>query len=138
VAAEPLLALRVPARADQLQHVRREVAATATRSGCTETCTQDIVLAVDEACQNIIRHAYHGDPGGEIVLEIEREGDRLVLWLRDFAPRVDPSRVQPRRLDDVRPGGLGVHIIREIMDESGFVSCASDEGNVFRMAKRIV
>jgi sigma-B regulation protein RsbU (phosphoserine phosphatase) len=94
-------------------------------------------MAVDEACQNIIRHAYSGHRAGDIVLEIERQADRLVFWLRDFAPRVDVSKVKPRKLDTVRPGGLGLHLIRQVMDESGFVACPSDDGNIFRMAKRI-
>ena len=132
-----LLALRFVAQASRLRDVRIAVEDAVSRSGCTVPCCRDIVLAVDEACQNIIRHAYCSEPGGEIVLEIERQGNRLVFWLRDFAPKVDVGAVKSRELDDVRPGGLGVHFIREVMDESGFVTGPSDAGNVFRMIKRI-
>jgi anti-sigma regulatory factor (Ser/Thr protein kinase) len=90
---------------------------------------------VDEACQNIIRHGYQDNPAGEIVLEVERAGDCVVLWLRDFAPKVGEDTLKPRDLDQVRPGGLGVHFIREAMDEARFVPCA--EGNVLRMVKRL-
>ena len=131
-----LLMLSFRAQADQLKSVRTAVQDAVTRAGCGATCTKDIVLAVDEACQNIIRHAYRGIPGGTIVLEIERQDDVLVFWLRDFAPKVDVGKVKPRDLGDVRPGGIGVHLIREAMDECGFVPCPS-EGNIFRMAKRI-
>jgi sigma-B regulation protein RsbU (phosphoserine phosphatase) len=93
-------------------------------------------MAVDEACQNVIRHAYGGKPG-EIVLEIERSGDRVVVWVRDFARPVDVSKIEPRPLEDVRAGGLGVHLIREVMDEWRFEPVPSGEGNLFRMAKRI-
>ena len=96
-----------------------------------------IVLAVDEACQNVIRHAYCGDAGGDIVLEIERRGDILIFSLRDFAPPIDPTRVKPRDLDDVRPGGLGTHFIRDVMDEADFTSPPSGDGNLLRMVKRI-
>ena len=108
-----------------------------TRSGCQPPCTQDIVLAVDEACQNIIRHSYGADTEGDIILEIKVEDDRVVLFLRDFAEKVDESKIKPRDLDDVRPGGLGVHFIREIMDESGFVWEPASSGNLYRMSKRI-
>jgi sigma-B regulation protein RsbU (phosphoserine phosphatase) len=135
--AAQLLQLRFRAQADRLKDVRAAVRDAVTRGGCTASCTRDVVLAVDEACQNIIRHAYEGDAEGEIVLEIERQDDQLVFWLRDFAPRVDVSKIAPRDLDDVRPGGLGTHLIRQVMDEAGFVALPSSEGNLFRMCKRI-
>ncbi len=128
---------RFPAIPEQLKSIREAVREAGLRAGCTSACVQDIVIAVDEACQNIIRHAYGAIAGGEIVLEIEVEGDHLVLWLTDFAPKVDESKVKSRDLDDVRPGGLGVHLIREIMDECGFAHSESEMGNVFRMTKRI-
>jgi sigma-B regulation protein RsbU (phosphoserine phosphatase) len=130
-----LLDLRVPASARELKQVRDAVRQAALGGGCSPACADDVVIAIDEACQNVIRHAYGGDPGGEMVLEVERHGDRLVVWLRDFARSVDASTVQPRDLDEVRPGGLGVHLIREVMDESDFIPCPS--GNILRMVKRI-
>jgi sigma-B regulation protein RsbU (phosphoserine phosphatase) len=140
MSAEPtqrVLELRFPARADQLHGVREAVRQRARAAGCSETCTGDIVLAVDEACQNIIRHAYCGDPEGSIVLEMERRDDELVVSLRDFAPEVDASRIRPRDLDDVRPGGLGTHFIRECMDRADFVPPPEGRGNLLRMVKRI-
>ena len=133
--AARLLNLRFLAQPDRLKDVRAAVRAAMCRTGCSEACTQDVVLAVDEACQNIIRHGYRDNPAGEIVLEVDRADDRVVLWLRDFAPKVDERTIKPRDLDQVRPGGLGVHFIREAMDEARFVPCAS--GNVLRMVKRL-
>jgi len=132
-----LLQLRFRAHARRLKEVRAAVQTAVTRAGCTPACTRDIVLAVDEACQNIIRHAYEGDTNGEIVLEIERQDRDVVFWLRDFAPPVDVSKIKPRDIDDVRPGGLGTHFIRHVMDDSGFVTPESGTGNLFRMSKRI-
>ena len=133
----PLLRHRFPARAVELRSVREAVRREALGQGCAPECAADIVMAVDEACQNIIRHAYAGRGDGEIVLEIERAGEDLVVSLRDFAPPVDPSRVRPRDLDDVRPGGLGTHLIRECMDGADFAPAPPGGGNLFRMKKRI-
>jgi sigma-B regulation protein RsbU (phosphoserine phosphatase) len=132
-----LLSLRVPARADQLRRVREAVRECAGGAGAGAECVGDVVLAVDEACQNIIRHAYRGHSGGTIELEIERRGPELVFRLRDDAPAVDPERIAPRDLDDVRPGGLGTHLIRRVMDEARFVPQPEGSGNLLLMVKRI-
>ncbi len=135
--AARLLELRFPARADQLCDVREAVRECVTANGAGAECAGDIVLAVDEACQNIIRHGYAGELEGDIELEIERRGDDLVFSLRDFAPKIDPSCVKPRDLDDVRPVGLGTHLIRTVMDDAEFVKTASERGNLLRMVKRV-
>lgn len=134
---ERLLDLRFRADAGELKKVRQVVREAVLAQGAAESCATDVVMAVDEACQNIIRHAYAGGPRGDIVLEVERRGAELVFSLTDFAPRVDPAKVRPRDLDDVRPGGLGTHLIREVMDSAGFIEPPPGCGNLFRMVKRI-
>jgi sigma-B regulation protein RsbU (phosphoserine phosphatase) len=57
--------------------------------------------------------------------------------LTDHAPAIDPSRVKPRNLDDIRPGGLGTYFIRRVMDEVEFLRPASGSGNLLRMVRRI-
>jgi sigma-B regulation protein RsbU (phosphoserine phosphatase) len=135
--AEKLLALRIPARAERLREVRCAVERAVLAAGGTRENAQDVVIAVDEALQNVIRHAYCGECDEPIELEIERDGDVIVLWLRDHAPAIDPARVKPRPLDEVRPGGLGVHFIRSVMDEASFLPGPGGRGNVLRMTKRI-
>ena len=85
----------------------------------------------------ITRHAYGGESDGVIEFEIEHRGDVLVFSLVDHAPAIDPSRVRPRDLDDIRPGGLGTHFIRRVMDEVEFSKPASGSGNLLRMVRRI-
>ncbi len=135
--SDALLELRFPARANELAGVRAAVKKQVIEAGCTDRAAVDIVMAVDEACQNIIRHAYRGGEPGDIVLRIERAGGNLVFSLVDFAPRVDPRKVKPRDLDDVRPGGLGTFLIREVMDSADFVEPPPGCGNLLRMVKRI-
>lgn len=132
-----VLELRVPARAAELKRVREAVREVVGHCGCSPESTADIVLALDEACQNIIRHAYRGDSDGVIDLSIEHRDDRLIFSLTDFAPTIDPDHVKPRDLDDIRPGGLGTHFIRRVMDETDFVPPPSGRGNLLRMVRRI-
>ncbi len=129
--------LRVQARPDRLRLVRSVVTEAAAANSCSEACIRDMVIAVDEACQNVIRHAYGGAPDGEISLEIRRDGDRLVFSLVDYAAPVDVSAIKPRSLDDLRPGGLGTHFITECMDEAGFRPPPAGAGNCLWMSKRI-
>jgi len=132
-----VLQLRFPARAAELKRVRDALRDSLERCGCSAKSAADIVLAIDEACQNIIRHAYRGESDDLIEVEVERLGDRLVFSLTDQAPAIDPSRVKPRDLEDVRPGGLGTHFIRRVMDEVEFLEPASGRGNLLRMVRRI-
>jgi len=132
-----VLQLCFPARAAELKRVRDTVRESLEGCGCSAKSTADIVLATDEACQNIIRHAYHGDSDNVIELEVEHRGDCLVFSLTDHAPAIDPSQVKPRDLEDIRPGGLGTYFIRRVMDEVEFLRPASGRGNLLRMVRRI-
>ena len=79
-----------------------------------------IVLAVDEALTNIIRHAYEGRGDQHIDIELSSLGAQkpggLRICLRDYGKGVSASEIKSRDLDRVRPGGLGVHIMNTCMD----------------------
>ena len=79
-----------------------------------------ITLAVDEACTNIIKHSYNNDFSGRIEMKIALLERGIGIELIDYGEKVDPSTVEPRKLDEPRPGGLGVFFIRKIMDEVEF------------------
>ena len=91
-------------------------------------------LAVDEACTNIIRHAYEGRPGLPIIATLSLHPDRLEVRLRDFGRKVSPESIRPKELDPSRPGGLGLHLIHSCMDEV-VVEAAEGEGMVLRLVK---
>jgi anti-sigma regulatory factor (Ser/Thr protein kinase) len=80
----------------------------------------DILLATDEALQNCITHAFapnlQGDTDGEIFISLEI-GESVIICIEDTAPPVDIAKIKSRELDDVRPGGLGVHFIKSLTDE---------------------
>ncbi len=106
-------------------------------TGCQPDITDKLVIAVNEACMNVIQHAYKGDDSGEIVLEILNNNNRLLFRLQDYAAPIDLDSVKPRALKDIRPGGLGVHFIQEIMDECEMGHLEGGVGNYLEMIKKI-
>lgn len=132
-----LFFLRFCSRPDRLKLLRCVVRDAADMAGLNEEDTDAVVLAVNEACMNIIQHAYAMQPSGTIELTASREGDSLVFLLRDYAKCTDVTKVCSRDLDDVRPGGLGVHLIACLMDECGFLEPPDEGGNLFQMKKHI-
>jgi len=134
---EELISVRIPSQPDCLKLVRNAITQAAQMCECNEEMTHDVVIAVDEALQNVIRHAYDNRPEGDIRVSIRRTGENFVVLIRDYADTIDTSKVQPRELDDLRPGGLGTHFMREMMDEVSFLSPPEDKGNLLRLVKRI-
>jgi sigma-B regulation protein RsbU (phosphoserine phosphatase) len=133
---KPLFAAHFEVTPACLCDLRHNVAAAVRTIGCDEEMVADVVSAVDEACQNIIRHGYGGK--GEVALEIRCKGSRqLEVQLIDFAPAVDVAKIKPRRLDDVRPGGLGTHFMLAAMDEVLFLPPPMGAGNYLKMTKAI-
>ena len=81
-----------------------------------EECTVELmVLALDEACTNVIRHAYH-HACKPMSLTMTRLRHTVRFQLRDYGRSCDPSTIRSRDLADFRPGGLGVHIIQQAFD----------------------
>jgi len=132
-----LLELRFAADPRRLKMVREQVQLAMGQSGCAKKVVSDLIIAVNEACMNIMEHAYKGDRSGEIVLQINDNGDAIEVVLTDFAEPVDFACIQPRALDELRPGGLGTHFMNEIMDECAYAHLQGDTGNVLRMTKRL-
>jgi sigma-B regulation protein RsbU (phosphoserine phosphatase) len=106
-------------------------------AGCDTELSDKLVIAVNEACMNVIKHAYKGDYSGEIILEIHNNAGSLLFRLLDHADPVDLDSVKPRDLEDIRPGGLGTHFIREIMDECNMGHLEGGAGNYLEMIKKI-
>jgi sigma-B regulation protein RsbU (phosphoserine phosphatase) len=117
--------------------MRAAVSDAAAASGCGEACIRDIVIAVDEACQNVIRHAYKGEPGNDVVVDMRYMPEYLVFYVIDFGPPANVDEIKPRPLDELRPGGLGTHFIKECMDETEFRALPDGAGNMLEMVKRI-
>ncbi|MHA1566409.1 MAG: ATP-binding protein [Alphaproteobacteria bacterium] len=132
-----LLEVRFLAKPDRLKLIRPVVLAAARMCGFDEQAGQDIVLATDEACQNVIVHGYKGQSDKQIALTVYRSVDRIQIQLRDTAPRVDPATAQPRDLDEIRPGGLGTHFMQAVMDDITYLQPPDGVGNLLRLTKRL-
>ena len=107
-------------RPHYLATIRQMVDSICSRRGFDPAEASRICLAVDEALCNVIRHGYDSDPHGPITLTVTeaREGNLLEFIIEDRGRQVDLSTIRSRNLEDVRPGGLGVHLIEEIMDQA--------------------
>lgn len=128
--------IRFTSNAEHLADVRNRVRDTIQWLGFTPEALNCVVLAVNEACMNVIQHAYGPNHSGEVILEIFDDGRETIFRLTDFAPPVDKTKIRSRDLDDIRPGGLGVHLINEVMDEVDFRNDPEGIGNVLVMKKR--
>jgi anti-sigma regulatory factor (Ser/Thr protein kinase) len=134
---ELLFSLKLPARPERLVLVRTMVQRVAEISGCSEDLAQRLVIALNEACMNIIQHAYKGIEEGHFILEVRRKENILYFRLEDAAPPINLESVKSRELDDVRPGGLGVHFIHEIMDTCTIGHLPDGRGNYLEMTTNI-
>jgi anti-sigma regulatory factor (Ser/Thr protein kinase) len=100
---------------------------------------RSVTRAVDEALTNIMRHCYHGqlDQPIEVCCTRVHRGSPaypgLEILLCDIGPAVDPSKLRGRRLDEIKPGGLGLHFIRQSMDTVEYQRAGSV--NQFRLVK---
>ncbi len=118
-----------------LQLVRSAVSHMADVCGFEEEEREFIVLAVDEACANVIRHAYEGRTDGEVRLSCSAGDGQIEFVLADKGRTPRPEVLKPRCPDEVRPGGLGTYLICSVMDKVEYR--VGDNGNELYLSKRL-
>ncbi len=84
--------------------------------GLSESALEDIKLGVDEACSNVIKHAYGGDIHQSILIKYKMTPKGFEVLIEDHGMKVPPESIEGRNLEDIRPGGLGVHLIKRAFD----------------------
>ena len=134
---EVLLKRRFPARPDQMREIRSLLRTALDDAGVEAAVRDKLVLAVDEACCNVIRHAYGPECMGDIDLRVTRDADQLEFRLLDSAPVVDPQKVRAKPLGECRSGGLGVALIDTVMDDWALQQRPDGCGNRLVMRKKI-
>lgn len=129
------ITLAVPSHPKYLYVIRSAVYPVVMEAGFTRKEARAIVLAVDEACSNIIKYAYAGDHTKSISLAISLDRSTMMIALRDTGMKPDVARIAPRKLDEVRPGGLGTHFMAEVFDSVEY-DTSRDTGTVLTLMKK--
>ena len=82
----------------------------------------ELVLAIAEAAQNIVKHGYKGveETSDKMEIKISLKDGELEIGFFDKGKAVVPENIKHRKLDDIKPGGLGTFFIKEIMDAAVF------------------
>ena len=136
-APELLLERHFAADAGELRGVRQALRQALDALGIEPRLRDRLVLAVDEACANVIRHGYGAGCRGDIGLRLLRDGAQLSFELSDHAPCVEAARLRPQPLGECRCGGLGLALIDEVMDDWSIEPAAGGRGNLLILRKRI-
>ena len=127
------------ARFEFLDEIRDFVAEVARQGGFSEKEIYSLQLAADEAATNIIEHAYDGVPDGEIRITCDARGDEIVITMHDDGRPFNPSKVKAPNLkadlSQRQIGGLGIYLMRKLMDEVRYES-KPGTGNLLTMRKR--
>jgi serine/threonine-protein kinase RsbW len=112
---------RIASRTESLVEVREFVDTAARAFGFSEEDVANIILAVDEACTNIIKHAYQYAADREIEISIFPSTRSFEIRISDNGKPFDPSLIRPPDLKDhighKRRGGLGVYLMKRLMDK---------------------
>ena len=125
------------AQPEVLASVRNVVRTACQQAGCGEECSEQVVLAINEACMNVIQHGYGFAEGASFALQIRFDNGSLTAYLLDNAMPVGDADLRPRALEELRPGGLGVRFMRESMDSVAYVPAPDGYVNCLQLSKRI-
>ncbi|MBN1397163.1 MAG: ATP-binding protein [Bacteroidetes bacterium] len=120
-AGKKKISKRIPSRTESLADVREFIDHAARKYGFSEDDIASIILAVDEACTNIIKHAYQYAADKEIEISIFPGTRSFEIRIYDNGNSFDPSQIRPpdlkEHLGHKRRGGLGVYLMKRLMDK---------------------
>ena len=120
-----------------LKEVRKFARETFEKTKEFEHFKEELVLALAEAAQNIVKHAYNGHSSNDIMkVKLSYLENVLTMELFDKGKPVVPENIKPRKLDDIKAGGLGTFFIGQIMDEVIFKTTKVDWVNHLILIKR--
>lgn len=118
--------LIVKSRTENLSKIRDFVSSNASEAGFSKDEIDEMILAVDEACTNVIKHAYKFSPYGDIILEIKFDDNALTITIEDngisFNPDIIPEPDLQKYYREHRVGGLGMYLMKTLMDEVKYKS----------------
>ncbi len=136
---ESTFRLHVPSSTENLSMIRDFVGRVGERAGFNKGDLVKLELAVDEACANVIEHAYGSDTTREVTVQVTLDSDTVQIRIIDNGRGFDPSKVKQEDLDSLvhqrKTGGLGMRIIKQVMDEVQY-EIVPGQKNELRMMKR--
>jgi serine/threonine-protein kinase RsbW len=140
MAWERTFSLHVPSSTENLSMIRDFVKSIGTQAGMTEMEVAGLELAVDEACANVMEHAYDSDSTKEVSIRAIVDDNLLKIDVTDTGKGFDPAAVEQLKLADLvsakRTGGLGMRLINSFMDEVHY-EMQPGVKNELKMVKRL-
>lgn len=137
---ERRFALHVPSSTENLALIRDFVAKIGKQTGLDENQIAMIEMAVDEACANVMEHAYGSDQTKEVIVRAKIDDDSIEIQVEDTGKGFEPEKIEQkdvRRLAQERKsGGLGMRMMKMVMDEVQY-TMKPGERNELRMTKRL-
>ncbi|RMH61430.1 MAG: ATP-binding protein [Calditrichaeota bacterium] len=116
--------IRFPSSTENLETIRDIVKKLALKAGCSGDEADNIALAVDEACTNVIKHAHKFNARRMIDLAVIYTSEKFEVIITDKGKGFDPSKMPKPDLDkyvhEARKGGLGIHLMKTLMDEVSY------------------
>jgi serine/threonine-protein kinase RsbW len=126
--------ITVPSHPKYLALLRSVTVVMGVQNEVDSTVIEHMEHAVDEACSNVIKHAYAGDPNKQIGLTLRISPEAFEVVIEDSGLKADVASIKGRGLDEIRPGGLGVHLIKRACDIVEFDE-KEKKGNRLRLVK---
>ena len=112
--------LKAPCSSDSLEIIRKFVIDISNKIGISSDSINKIELAVDEACSNVVKHAYDSSSNRSIMVEVKTDHEKMTIKIKDTGKGFDPDNVEEldmkKYLSEYRTGGLGIHLMRTLMD----------------------
>jgi|SRR5687767_7151993 serine/threonine-protein kinase RsbW len=132
--------LHVPSSTENLSLIRELVSSVGVQAGLDESDVAKLELAVDEACANVIEHAYGHDISKEVVVRATFDDEVLRIDVEDTGRGFDPDTFKQEELEKLvaqrKSGGLGMRLIKSVMDEVHY-EIEPGRKNELHMMKRI-
>ena len=132
--------IQIESRTDRLIAVREFVSDSARKFGFSDEEVSKIALAVDEACTNVIKHAYKFDPTKSISVSVKPRGRSFVVSIRDTGKQFNPADVtapdMKEYLSHYRRGGLGIYLMKSLMDKVEY-NIVPGKRNEVRLTKNL-
>ena len=139
-AIERKFTLQVPSSTENLALIREFVTSIGRQATLSEEEINKLELAVDEACANVIEHAYGHDITKDVSVRATFDDEKLKISVIDEGRGFDPGKVNQKSVDELiherRSGGLGIRLIKTLMDEVSY-EIEPGEKNELHMTKSI-